>query len=350
MYVHQYVAGLQRLQLQLHVGLQHDVHRASGELCRRLQVFGLYRFGDEIHRDDDVRAEVAGDVDGQVADHAAVVEDVVAEAHRGEGSGNRHAGAHGGREVAVAEHHHLARNHVGRDRAVGNGQLVEVRHVARPRDVAAQQVVDAAGVHQPGRHDHVTVLQSHVELVAVGHAAALLLDRLLFPPTHAADDLRPVDAEQEFLHALRIDAGRVATAHQRAHARAGDAVDRHVHLLQHLEHADVRAAFCAAACEHEADAGPAACGGRWCARYGGQRLAGKGRLALGLRVCGSHACAHRQDQGRRGSGRCSADHTVGNEAHVRFPAVIAVAGRESRNSWGRARRGMQSRVRATRCR
>ena len=60
--------------------------------------------------------------------------------------------------------------------------------------------------------------------------------------------------------------GGVAGADQRAHAGARDAVDRHAHLLEHLEHADVRAALRAAAGEHEPDTRALAGGAVLCGR------------------------------------------------------------------------------------
>ncbi len=72
----------------------------------------------------------------------------------------------------------------------------------------------------------------------------------------AADDGGPVDAGHELLDFRRGLSGRIACAHERADARSGDAVDRDVQLLEHLQRADVRAALGAAAREHEPDARP----------------------------------------------------------------------------------------------
>ena len=172
---------------------------------------------------------------------------------RREGARNGHARAHGGREVAALEHHHLAAEHVGRDGAVGDRQLVEIRLRARVRDVAAQQVLDVARVDDASRQHDPLVPQAQLDVVAVGHPSALLLDRLQVAPANAADDRLPVDADHELLESCGRDAGRIAAADERAHAGARDAVDGDVHFLEHLEDADVGAALGAAAGQHQAD-------------------------------------------------------------------------------------------------
>ena len=96
-----------------------------------------------------IRAQIARDVDRDVAHESAVRQDLVVHEHRREGAWNRHAGAHRRREVALVEHDHVARDHVGRDCAIGNRQLVEIGLEARACDIDTQQVLDAAGVDQP---------------------------------------------------------------------------------------------------------------------------------------------------------------------------------------------------------
>ena len=97
-------------------------------------------------------------------------------------------------------------------------------------------------------------LETQLDRRARGGLEAFLLDGLQRPAAHAADDGLPVDAGHEFLELGRRQARRVTGADQRAHAGAGDAVDRHMQLLEHLEHADMCAALGAAAGQHEPDA------------------------------------------------------------------------------------------------
>ena len=56
------------------------------------------------------------------------------------------------------------------------------------------------------------------------------------------------------LDLLARQAAGIQPADHRAHAGAGDRIDRHVQLIEHLEHADVRRAARAAAREHQSDA------------------------------------------------------------------------------------------------
>ncbi len=97
---------------------------------------------------------------------------------------------------------------------------------------AAQQILDAAGVHQTGSHYDARVLDAELQIVAVGDALALLLDRLEIALTESADHVPPIDAVDERLHLRRRNAGGIAAADEGAHAGAGNAVDGHVHLLR----------------------------------------------------------------------------------------------------------------------
>ena len=193
----------------------------------------------------------------------------------------------------------LSADHVGGDGAVRYRQLVEVALHARAGHVGAQQVFDAAGVHEAAGHDDAALADAELELVAVGDALALLLDRLEVAAALSTDDGLPVDPDQERLQFVGRNAGGVTRADQRAHAGAGDAVDRHVHLLEHLQHADVGAALGAAAGQHEPDA--------WAGRVG----------TRGSRAClsgGRRSCATQGDQCKK----CRRQAAVGrrSEAHV----------------------------------
>ena len=147
----QHVSGPERLQLQRLVGFDHDVHRAAQELGRAPQPVRIRRGLDEIHDDDDVGAQVARDVDRNVADQPAVRQDLVVHDDRREGAWNRHARAHRRGQIALIEHDHAAGHHVGRDGAIGNRQLVEIRFEPRARDIDTQQIFDVAGIDQAAR-------------------------------------------------------------------------------------------------------------------------------------------------------------------------------------------------------
>jgi hypothetical protein len=153
-------------------------------------------------------------------------------------------------------HDHLAGDHVRGDGAVRDRQPVEARLHAGTGHVTAQQVVDAVGIDDAARDHDPSVLEAKFEIVAVGDPGALLLDRLQVTLAEAADHGLPVDLDQEFLQLSGGNAGRITGADERAHARARDAVHGHVHFLEDLEHADVRAALGTAAGQYEADARP----------------------------------------------------------------------------------------------
>ena len=153
----------------------------------------LARRLDEVHDDDDVGAEVAGDIHRDVAHQPAIREHRVIQEHRSERSGYGHAGAHRGGKVPVIQHHHLSRDHVGRDGAIRNRKLVEIRLRTGLGHKAAQEILDAAGVHQARWHHHVAVLDAEVQRIAVGDSLALLLDGLQVALSQATDHGLPVD-------------------------------------------------------------------------------------------------------------------------------------------------------------
>ena len=188
-----------------------------------------------------------------------------------EGTRDGHAGAHGRRQVAVPQDDHVARQHVGRDGTEGNRQPVEIGLHAGAGDVCAQQVLDAGGIDDAARHDDPLVLQAHLEVVAVGDAGALLLDRLQVALAHAAHHRFQSMPIEEHLEVPGRNTRGVPRADQGSHAGAGDAVDRHVQFLEHLEHAHVGAALGAAACQHQPDLRPG------CLRRGDLRLGLSGR-------------------------------------------------------------------------
>ena len=84
----------------------------------------------------------------------------------------------------------------------------------------------------------------------------LLFRSLKRPIAGAAHDRLPVHAVQELFDFGGGHARRVAAADQRAHAGAGNAIDRYAHLLQDLEHPNVCSAPGPPTCQHQADPRP----------------------------------------------------------------------------------------------
>ena len=86
------------------------------------------------------------------------------------------------------------------------------------------------------------------------------------------EDLFPVGLEDDLLHLRRRPARGERRPHDRAHAGARHARDRHAQFVKHLEHAHVRNAACSAARQREPDAGTDRGRPGWavCACTGGQ--------------------------------------------------------------------------------
>ena len=117
-----------------------------------------------------------------------------------------------------------------------------------------------------------------------------------------AERVLPVHRRHDCLDLARRETACIQAADHRAHAGAGDGVDGDVQIIEHLKHANVCRAACAAAGQHEPNARPR------CARLP-RRLLGAG-LALGERGARRHNAYECQKD--------AADPTLGAG-----PAVIA---------------------------
>src|SRR4029077_9505131 len=175
----------------------------------------------------------------EVTDEAAVGEHIGTGVNGRKRARNRHAGAHGSRQITGPQHDHVALEHVGRNGTVRDRQLVEARDGARLGDVAAQQRLDVRAGNQPGGSDYPAVLEGELQPGTGLRLSALLFGRLEFAVPGTANDRLPVYGTHEPLDVTRARAGRPSTAHDGADARAGNAVDGDMHLFEHLEHADM---------------------------------------------------------------------------------------------------------------
>ncbi|MCY1416441.1 hypothetical protein D9M71_319470 [compost metagenome] len=257
------VLRLQGGERGLHVLLGEDAEHLSGDAEDAAELLAGKQGGADVHRDDDVGAHLlAGSLDRQVAGQHAVDQDHAAELRRGDRAGHRHAGTHHVGQLAVAEHHGLAGDQVGGHGTVGNGQVVEL--------------VVALGLAQPAKHGleldagddalaelDLAVVQADLGgeqdavVVLLATHGALLARRVLFEQQLGGDGL------EDGVHFRRGGAGRVGGADQGPHAGAGDAVDRHAVLFEHLDHPDMRRAPRAAAGEDQADPWPFETACRW---------------------------------------------------------------------------------------
>jgi hypothetical protein len=203
--------------------------------------------------DDHVCAELSPYVDRQVSHHAAVRKYLAVERHGREHARQRHARAHGLREIAMVEDHGLPGDHVGRDGAKRNRQLVEIARIAERRDERANELLDLLRDDEPAGHAYSALVHPQFERQRVGHRRELPLDRHALAPALATDGALPIDREHLALDLLGRHAGRERRADERAHARADDAVDGHAELVENSQHPDVRGAFRSAARKHETD-------------------------------------------------------------------------------------------------
>ena len=146
----------------------------------------------------------------------------------------------------------MARNGIG---SLSKSRTPRLRETSRPmRLLDVLRVYEAAGRREPA------VAKAELEAIAVDVTCELPAHRLVPALALEADRLlegNPAD------RGVDLGSGQsrcVGAAHQRAHARADDAVDRDAQLLEHRQHADVRGALGAAAAQRQTDAW--ACGRR----------------------------------------------------------------------------------------
>jgi len=85
----------------------------------------------DIDDDDDIRAHLPRDIDGQVVGDAAVHQQSAVDFDRREEGGNRHAGAERADQFSLVQNDGLAGFNVGGDGPEGNVEFVEIGGVFR---------------------------------------------------------------------------------------------------------------------------------------------------------------------------------------------------------------------------
>ena len=257
-----HVTGPEGLQLLPLVRPHENVERARHHRERRLQLVRS-RYGvRHRHGDDHVRAGLARDVHRDVARQAAVAQHAPVERHGREDAWHRHAGTQRMRQAPLREHDHLARLHVGRDRTKRNWQAVEFAHAEAARHEQADGLLDVLRIDETAGRRQPAVAHAELEAVAVDVSGQLAPHRQLRALSLESERLLEGDAANSLVDLACGHAGCVGPTDQRAHAGADHAIDRDTQLLEHREHADVRAALGAASAQHQPDAWPARRGRR----------------------------------------------------------------------------------------
>ena len=73
--------------------LRQDVDRLRGQADQRRELFARHQRRSDVHRDNDIGAHLAHDIDRQIVDEPAVTEDLAIDFDRREDARHRHAGA-----------------------------------------------------------------------------------------------------------------------------------------------------------------------------------------------------------------------------------------------------------------
>jgi hypothetical protein len=167
--------------------------------------------------------------------------------------------------------------------SVANGaerqrQVLDLREPVRVERHRAQQEVELLALGDAGGDVQAPVLEAEPQ---VGQEAPIVLlapEREVLAVGLVLEHAHPVDG-LDHVADLGGDSRRRTDPHDRAHARARDHVDGDAHLLEHLEHAQVRRSTRATAGQHETQSRP--CRGL--------------RLRRGERAGREHEREHEQD-------------------------------------------------------
>ncbi len=185
---------------------------------------------------------------------AAVHQEAAVEIDRGEDARHRHAGAHRAHQVAAGDGDGFAGAQVGGDGAEGGRQPVEAAGRGDQQLGDRQRERQLLAGDQAAGQDDAAAGEAELEVEQFGAVVELGAQGAVAAIGTVGEDVVPVERHQGRLDLGGGQADGVEPANHRAHARAGDEVDRDPQLLEDPEHPHVGEAAGAAAAEGEADA------------------------------------------------------------------------------------------------
>ncbi len=274
-----------------------NVDHLRGNREQRTDLVGLEQGRADVDGDHDVRvATLAYFVDRHVVDQAAVDQERAAILDGGHQARHRHARAHRLAQAALAEDHLVAAHQVGRDDGRRQIQLLDLWIAILAAHQFVEEELDLLASNHTRQQICPLVIDADLRprQVATGDVARPRID--VRSGRGIVEHVAPVGLSHGHHHLVGRQARGEGAGDQPAHARAGNAVDLHPVLTEHLEHADVRRAARAAPAEDETDA-------RTFRRRDGAGEQGQCRQAAGHGAPGAGtAKAGRRMGGRRGGG------------------------------------------------
>ena len=105
-----------------------------------------------------------------------------------------------------------------------------------------QSLIESLTLDEPLGEQHLAATQAERKLDQEVLILLLATQGEILTGRAVAKRILPVQGGHDRLDLSWTQTARIKPAHDGAHAGAGDRIDRHVHLLQHLQHADVRRA------------------------------------------------------------------------------------------------------------
>ncbi len=154
----------------------------------------------------------------------------------------------------MVEHDFIAGFQVGGDGAEGDGEAVEIGDFAHGEGQLAQGDEEfAPGDEAGGELGLALGGDADVEVLVEVKIALAGAQRQALAGRGIGEEVAPIGGLENFLDLRGRHAAGVQAPDDGTHARAGDAIDGDVELLERLEHAHVRDAAGAAAAQDEAD-------------------------------------------------------------------------------------------------
>ena len=266
------------------IGLDQDVRRfqggqGTGHVLLGEDVDHLRRYGEQgadpvgvhqgradVDRDHDVGvAAFARFRDRHVVHQAAIDQFAAVQHDRRQQARHRHAGAHRRGQAAFAQDDALAGADVGGDDRQRQRQFLDDAFVLAGADQAVEKQLDLDAIDDARRESD--AVAGHADFGSGNEAAHDLLVAVIDirKVRNVGKHVVPVRFGHLLAHFRRRQAGGIGAGDQRAHAGAGDAVDRYLQFLENFEYPDMCRAAGTAATEHEPDFRTAGVGDCLCA-------------------------------------------------------------------------------------
>ena len=246
----QHILRRERLQLRVAAAADQDREHLVGDARNRLQRIPFAQRKPDIHDDQHIDAHRARRIDRQIVGESTIDQQTTVDLDRREHRRRREARPQSGDQITVAKLDRFAGLEIGRHRAEAGGQLVEIAERRHRVGQTAQQLREPLPREQRFRQTELTGFEPQREVHEELQVFALATETQPVARSGFAERFTPFGREHQRLDLRCGQAARVQPPDHRAHAGAGDGIDRDPLGLEHLEHTDMGRAPRATPGEH----------------------------------------------------------------------------------------------------